>query len=310
MAYTLTDFTDYVEREGKFLSPSLFSGGDTGRFAFFMGGVKGKTEIPTIDGEATLQASTCTTTTTGTTTVGLYSIEVTQWSMYEKFCNQDLQAKLPKSMLAPGSNNHETPKAMEEVIIENKIASINKQLEITYWQGDTSGATYTLFDGFIKQFDAATGGAAPIDGNPDDITAVTVSNIEAVVDAIILLSPEDVKDKDDYVVLLGNDWFDMYIQAMKNKNNYHYNADNDGKTYRISGSDKVIQKVRGLSGTSRIFAGRGSQLVVGSDLEGEENKIEIFYWQEDKTIRMRVEAKSGVRATYTQEWVQFTLHVA
>jgi hypothetical protein len=305
MAYDITNFTDYVGRQNEFLTSTLFSGGDTGKFARFMTNVKGKESVPKIDGEATIQKGTCKTAS-GTTTVTEYFIEVTQWEYYEGFCEDDLQKKFPNTVLAPGSSNADAPSGWQEKTVDVKVASIQKQLELTYWQGDTGG-TYSLFDGFIKLIDA-DGNA--VDGNPTAITAVTgitVSNVIGIVDGIVAAADVDVKEADDFAVLCGNDVFDLYIQAVKNANNYHYSADNDGSTYMIGGSGKILRKVRGLNGTDRLFASRGSNFVVGMDVMDEETIMKIWYSEDDDKLYFRTKAKSGVVPVNIEEIVEFTL---
>lgn len=304
MSYVVTNFTDYVGRENAFLTATLFSGGDTGKFARFMTGVKGKDSIPKIDGEATIQKGTCKTAS-GTTTVTEYFIEVVQWEYYEGFCQDDLQKKFPNTVLAPGSSNADSPPQWEETVVDVKVASIQKTMELTYWQGDTAG-TYTLFDGYIKKIDA-DGNA--IDGNTTSATAITKANVIGLVDDMIVASPTDVKEADDYQVLVGNDVFDMYIAALKTANNFHYSADNDGSTYMIGGSGKMLRKVRGLDGTSRMFAGRGSNFVVGMDVEDEQTIMKIWYSEDDDKVYFRTKAKSGVTPINIAELVEFTVTV-
>jgi hypothetical protein len=304
MSYDISAFTDYVGRENEFLTSTLFSGGDTGKFARFMTGVKGKDSIPKIDGDATIQKGTCKTAS-GTTEVTEYFIEVEQWEYYEGFCEDDLQNKFPKSVLAPGSSNADAPPAWQEKVIDVKVASIQKTLELTYWQGDTAG-TYTLFDGFIKLIDA-DGNA--VDGNTSSATGITAANVIGLVDDMIVASDVDVKEADDFQVLVGNDTFDLYIQALKTANSYHYNADNDGQTYLIGGSAKVLRKVRGLNGTDRMFAGRGSHFIVGMDVEEEQTVIKVWYSEDDDKLYFRTKAKSGVTPINIDELVEFSLTV-
>lgn len=304
MAYDVSSFTDYVGRENEFLTATLFSGGDTGKFARFMTGVKGKDSIPRIDGDATIQKGTCKTPS-GTTTVTEYFIEVQQWEYYEGFCEDDLQKKFPNTVLAPGSSNADAPPQWQETVVDVKVASIQKTLELTYWQGDTAG-TYTLFDGFIKKIDA-DGNA--IDGNTTSATAITKANVIGLVDDMIAAAPVDTKEADDFGIFVGNDVFDLYIQAQKDANNYHNSAENDGQTYKIGGSGKILRKVRGLNGTDRMFAGRGAFFVVGMDIEDEEKVIKIWYSEDDDKVYFRTKAKSGVTPVNIDEIVEFTLSV-
>lgn len=302
MAYDVTGFTDYVGRENEFLTSTLFSGGDTGKFARFMTGVKGKDSIPKIDGDAVIQKGTCKSPS-GDTDVAEYFIEVQQWEYYEGFCEDDLQKKFPNTVLAPGSSNADSPPMWQETVVDVKVASIQKTLELTYWQGDTAG-TYTLFDGFIKKIDAD---GSAVDGNTTSATAITKANVIGLVDDMIVAADVDVKEADDFAVFVGNDVFDLYIQAQKDANNYHYSAENDGDTYKIGGSGKTLRKVRGLNGTDRMFAGRGSSFVVGMDVENEEEIIKIWYSEDDDLVYFRTKAKSGVTPVNIDELVEFTL---
>ena len=304
MAYDVSAFTDYVGRENDFLTSTLFSGGDTGKFARFMTGVKGKTSIPKIDGDATIQKGTCKTAS-GDTDITEYFIEVEQWEYFEGFCEDDLQNKFPNTVLAPGSSNSDAPPQWQEKVVDVKVASIQKTLELTYWQGDTAG-TYTLFDGFLKLIDA-DGNA--VDGNTTSATAITAANVVGLVDAMINASDVDVKEADDFAVLVGNDTFSLYIQALKTANNYHFSPENDGQTYMIGGSNIVLRKVRGLNGTDRMFAGRGSAFVVGMDVEAEEEIFNIWYSEDDDLLYFRTKAKSGVVPVNIDEIVEFTLTV-
>lgn len=302
MAYDVSAFTDYVGRENDFLTSTLFSGGDTGKFARFMTGVKGKTSIPKIDGDATIQKGTCKTAS-GDTDITEYFIEVAQWEYFEGFCEDDLQNKFPNTVLAPGSSNSDAPPQWQEKVVDVKVASIQKTLELTYWQGDTDG-TYTLFDGFLKLIDA-DGNA--VDGNTTSATAITAANVVGLVDAMINASDVDVKEADDFAVLVGNDTFSLYIQALKTANNYHFSPENDGQTYMIGGSNIVLRKVRGLNGTDRMFAGRGSAFVVGMDVEAEEEIFNIWFSEDDDLLYFRTKAKSGVVPVNIDEIVEFTL---
>jgi len=304
MAYDVTGFTDYVARENAFLTATLFSGGDTGKFARFMTNVKGKTSIPKIEGDATIQKGTCKTPS-GTTTVTEAFIEVQQWEYYEGFCQDDLQKKFPNTVLAPGSSNADTPQMWQEKVVDVKVSSIQKQLELTYWQGDTTG-TYPLFDGFIKKIDA-DGDA--VDGNTSNATEITKANVVGLVDDMIVAADVDVKDAEDFAVFVGNDTFDLYIAAVKAANNYFFSAENDGETYKIGGSGKILRKVRGLNGTDRMFAGRGSSFVVGMDVEDEETLMKIWYSEDDDKTYFRTKAKSGVTPVNIDELVEFTLSV-
>lgn len=306
MAYDVTAFTDYVERSNEFLTATLFTGGDTGKFARFITGVKGKTSVPHIDGDAVLQSGTCKTPS-GDTDVTEIFIEVQEWTYYEGFCQDDLQSKFPNTVLAPGSSNEgDTPKGWEEKTVDVKIASIQKTLELTYWQGNTIAGSYQLFDGFIKKIDAA---GDAIDGNTTSATAITKTNVIGLVDDMIVAAPVDVQENDGFIVLVGNDVFNLYIAAQKTANNFHYAADNQDGVYTIGGSNVKLQRVRGLNGTDRMFASVGSNFILGADVKDEENIVKIWWSEDDDKTYFRTKAKSGTTIANSSEIVEFTLVV-
>ena len=304
MAYDVTDFSDYIGRENEFLTATLFAGGDTAKFARFMGGVKGSTEVPKLSGGATLQAGFCKTPSGGTK-VDLATLTVKPFTVFESFCEDDLQTKFPNMVLAPGSKNSDAPAAWQETIINLKVASIMEQLELHYWQGDTAG-TYTLFNGFIKLLDA-DGNA--IDGNTSNATAITKANVIGLVDDMFTALPAKVKRSKEATIVVGDDVFDLYIAAQKAANLYHYSAEHDDGTLKIGGSAITLQRVYGLDGTDRMFAGKGSDFIVGNDVKEEEDVIEAWYDKTDDLVYLRTKGKAGVAIDNVEEIVEFTLSV-
>ena len=305
MAYNLDNFSDYIGRENEVLTAILFAGGDTAKFARYMSGIKGSTEIPHLSGTATLQAGSCATPSGGTTG-NLVTLAVKPFTVYEEFCQDDLQTKFPNTVLAPGSNNADAPKEWEQALVDTKLASIAEQLELLYWQGDTAGSSHTLFDGFLKLIDAES---AVINGNTSGATSITKANVVGLVDDMRVAAPAKVKRSKDFAILVGDDVFDMYIAAEKAANLYHYKPEHDEGVYRIGGSGAQLIRVYGLNGTDRMVASVGSNFVVGSDLENENQVADMWYDKTSDKTYLRVKAKSGVQIVNPEEIVEFTLAV-
>lgn len=302
MAYDLTNFSDYIGRENEVLTAMLFAGGDTAKFARYMSGIKGSTEIPHMSGVAKIQTGTCVGPS-GSTKGELIELGVKAFTVYEEFCQDDLQTKFPNTVLAPGSSNADAPKEWEAALVDIKLASIAEQLEMLYWQGDTAGSEFTLFDGFIKRIDAANAVA----GNTSAATEITKANVIGLVDDIRVAAPAKVKRHKDFTIVVGDDVFDMYIAAEKAANLYHYKPEHDEGVYRIGGSGATLIRVYGLNETNRMFAGLGFNFVVGSDIENENQVADMWYDQTSDKTYLRVKAKAGVQVMNVENIVEFTL---
>ena len=304
MSYDLTNFSDYIGRENEVLTATLFAGGDTAKFARYMSGIKGSTEIPQISGVAALQAGNCPTPS-GTTAGDLVTLAVKPFTVYEEFCQDDLETKFPNTVLAPGSHNESAPKEWEQAIVDTKLSDISMQLELLYWQGDTAG-TYTLFDGFLKKIDAD---ATVVDGNTSNATAITVANVIGLVSDMRVAAPSKVKRDKDFSVLVGDDVFDMYIAAEKAANLYHYAPEHDNGVYRIGGSGMTLIRVYGLDGTDRMVASVGRNFIVGSDVANEDQVADMWYDKTTDKTYMRVKGKAGVQIVNPAEIVEFTVGI-
>lgn len=302
MAYDLTNFTDYIAREGNALTKTLFAGNDTGKFALFMAGVKGSTSIPHLSGKATLQSGSCASPS-GDVDVNEVILTVKPFTVYESFCEDDLQTKLPNTVLAPGSNNGDNL-TWEEAIVAMKIADINEELELTYWQGNTASGDHQLFNGFIKLIDADSN---VISGNTSSASTISKANVKSLVEDMRTQAPAKVKRSKNYVTLVGDDVFDMYIAKEKEDNLYHYKPEHDEGVYELGGGQGKLIRVYGLNGTDRMFASVGSNFVVGSDVDTEKDVADVFYDKVQDTVNIRVKAKAGVQIQNADEIVEFTI---
>ena len=306
MAYNVSSFVDYVARENGVLTKTLFAGGDTGRFANFISGVKGSTKIPQISGGVTLQEGACVTPS-GSKVATHVDLTVVPFTVYEDFCQDDLQTKFPNMMLAPGSRATSDLKPWEEAIIDTIMAGVNETLELTYWQGTDGSGSYQLFDGCIAQVDAA---GTAVDGNPTAIaagTGIVAGNVIGIVEGMFMNAPAKIKRDGSFVILAGDDVFDLYIKALKDANLYHYSPEHDNGVYRIGGSGATLLRQYGLNGTDRLFASVGRNFHVGADVENEKDIADVFYDQTTDKMYVRVKAKAGVTLSNIDEIVEFTL---
>ena len=139
------------------------------------------------------------------------------------------------------------------------------------------------------------------------VTSITSSNVEAIIDAVYKAIPVEVLDKEDLFIACGTDVFRLFTIALKNANLYHYGVDAVNFELFIPGTNIKLVALNGLNGTSRIIAGRKSNMFMGVDLMNEEEKFEIFYAKEADEVRLMCAFKAGVQVAFPAQVANFEL---
>jgi hypothetical protein len=310
MAFNVTGLTDYTNQQSTDLVLKSLFGSKTAAVLQAAGqvqvGVKSAEALNILTGDVYFQADGCGYTASGNTTFTQRNITVGKIKVEETLCPKTLEAKWMQTQIAAGS-----PEAVpfEEQIGNDKATRIAKLLEVAMWQGDTATSNTNpntnRFDGFNKIIDAAS--ASTVDGNTTSATAITTSNVEALVDDMYNALPADIADADDLVVFVGIDTFKKYSTALRASNLFHYAADSEGMEMMIPATNLKMIAVGGLDGTDRMFAGRLSNFFVGTDLANEEEEYRFWYSQDNDEVRFRATMKYGVQIAFPEQLVEFTL---
>jgi hypothetical protein len=276
-----------------------------------MSSVKSSETINVLDTDAVFQTGgTCGFLSSGSSSFTQRSLTVGKFKVHESLCPKTLESKYTQLALMPGSINEGIP--FEKQYTDLKAMLIAEQLETALWQGDTSSANVNLnkFDGLIKLIDTA---AVSANGNPTGITVatgITVSNAFTIVKGIKNAIPARVKGKKDVRLYCGWDTFDVLVDAYVNANLFNYGASQlsyENGEFTIPGTSYKLTAIHGLDGTNRLFAIRDTNLFMGCDILGEEDKWEIFYAKEAMEVRFVSEWKLGVQVAFPAEIVSFKL---
>jgi hypothetical protein len=310
MAFNVTGLTNYTnEQSTELVIKSLF-GSKTAAVLQAAGqvqvGVKSAEALNILSSEVYFQQDGCGYTSSGTTSFTQRVITVGKIKVEEDLCPKTLEAKWMQTQIAPGS-----PEAIpfEEQIGMEKASRIAKLLEVAMWQGDTATSNTNpntnRFDGFNKIIDAAS--ASTVAGNTSSATAITVANIEGLIDDMYNVIPADIAEAEDLVLFVGIDTFKKYTTALRNSNLFHYAADSEGMEILIPATNVRMIAVGGLSGTNRMFLARLSNLFVGTDLANEEENFRFWFSEDNDIVRFRATMKYGVQIAFPDQLVQFKL---
>ena len=317
MAFVVSTLTDYAKENEALLVTSSVLGSKTATLIKSQGnvlvGVKSSEKIGIMDTDAFFQDdSDCGFNASGTTTFTQRSVTVGKIKVQEALCPKGLESKYLQKALSAGSMYDSIAFAADYT--SRKSAKIASQLETAIWTGDTGSANGNLnkFDGFAKLVAAASASvihanASGYYGSPLAASAgITSGVVVAVIDAVYKAIPAQIVDKDDVAIFVGNDVFRTYTIALKNSNLFNYTFDGQATgELTLPGTTIKVIAVQGLNGTSKIYAGRISNLFIGTDLLNEEEQFELLHDPYAMNIKFMAAFKFGVQFAFPDELVDF-----
>jgi hypothetical protein len=317
MAFVVSTLTDYAKENEALLVTSSVLGSKTATLIKSQGnvlvGVKSSEKIGIMDTDAFFQDdSDCGFNASGTTTFTQRSVTVGKIKVQEALCPKGLEAKYLQKALSAGSMYDSIAFAADYT--SKKASRISSQLETAIWTGDTASANGNLnkFDGFVKLVAAASASVVHANTTTYYGTALAASAgitsgvVVAVLDAVYKAIPAQIVDKDDVAIFVGNDVFRTYTIALKNANLFAYTFDGQATgELTLPGTTIKVIAVQGLNGTSKIYAGRISNLFIGTDLLNEEEQFELLHDPYAMNIKFMAAFKFGVQFAFPDEMVDF-----
>lgn len=304
MAFSVNDVKGYVDANGQQLIGKAVIGSKTAGLLNLQTGVKGSAYLNLLTADATVQdGSACGWTASGTTTVSKRQITTALMKVNAEFCDKDLINTAMQYDVKVAVGAKTLP--FEQEFINQNIKSINSQVENLIWQGNTSltGATYLkLTDGLIKIINGATG---VIDATVAGKTLL--SNTKEAIDAIVAKIPDAILDREDIKIFVGVDVYRKYVKALQDANLFHYvpaNLDASFSTI-VPGTNIRVEGVPGLTGQNKAYASYGENFYLGTDMEGDYEKFQFWYSEDNRMFRLAVEFNLGVQVAFPDLIVKY-----
>jgi len=312
MAFNVTGLTNYTKTNEQMLIVKSFFTPKTATYMQKLTGVKFAMQVPSLADDFYWGAGgTCgLLSASGDTTISTRNLTVAPIKIEKSWCIADLEKKYTQLMLSPGSQYESLPGGIDEAFMNYIMGSQGEKVEIALWQSVSGGGSsdYTSkFDGLISIIGAATGViSANASAYITPVTAITVSNVISVLQAIYAAIPVQILDKEDTKIFIGTDVSRLYQTALVNANLFNYipSADALGEYY-LHGTNVKIVPVPGLSGTAKAYALRTSNMFMGVDLENEEEELKTWYSQDYDSVFMRMKFKLGTQISQPTEIVKF-----
>ena len=308
MSLNVNGLQAYVDQERMNLIKKMILGGRSTRFLTVQPDIKSAASINLLSSQLVAQSGGCGFTDAGQTILTQNTLNVCPLKVNESICIDTLEQYYTQAMLAPGS--YDTDFGWEQLYTEEKVSQISSLIDSLIWVGNSSVTGQTgLCDGFVTLANTTYSGSV-VDGNVQNVTAITAANIISIVDDAVNVIPANIIDMDDLYLYCGYDFYRTYATALRNANLFAYTgAEDQGESFSqmVPGTNVRLIAVKGLNGTNKFFISSKSNLYFGTDLLNDYENLEIFYSMDFQEVRVVAKWKSGVNAAFWDYVVYFKL---
>ena len=294
MAINTSALTAYTEEHRLPLLRKAVIGGKSAKLFNLQTGVKGATALNLLNTDVQFgDGSACGWNEAGTASLSQRIITPGYPKVNMSLCDKQLLKYWTNYEVRVAAGQKTLP--FEEDFMNGIVEGVAATLEKAIWQGDTvSGdANLNKFDGIVKIAGAATVAAT---------TAYTAASISTTLNAMYAALPSAAFSKGEVVAYISESDYRKYIQELiANGNLVITNGVNDvamPESVLIPGTNVRVYGVAGLDGVQKAYMSYKDNFVFGTDMEGDEEKLEMWYSQDNREFRVAIEFTAGVQIAY------------
>lgn len=292
--FIVTSLPEYVQNNKELLVNKFgLLGNSTRQRISIQTGVKGKAALNYLDINPVLQdGAECAFTPEGTAVLSNRDIETAIIKVDMEFCPRTLRGKYAEYLIRINAVEEGNKLPFEEYVLDLIIDSINDRIETMIWQGNTaltSDNTRKWIDGFLKLATDATGVV-------DVAIAANKTAYEAILDVYMAL-PEGILEMTPEIYV-SPALFRKFVQEMVAQNWYQITIGAPQDEFMLPGTDVKVVKTKGLAGTQNIVGTFPKNLYYATDMEGDEEDIDLWYSKDDRVFKLEVLWNSGVQIAY------------
>lgn len=260
-------------------------------------GVKYKRVIKKFTAADIVSSGTCDFTPTGTLTISEGVLEPIKLQIHSQICFEDLYDLWDAEDMAAGMNNEDMPPALRDAIVEEFVGKMAEYVENLVWQGDTTGATYTAFDGFEKLLD---------NGSPQTVTGATItsSNVVTEMNKVIAAQPDAIKAKPASAKVL----FVTPTIAVAYQQNLAAQGQNTTVNEQALAFAGIEVRIAGGMSSGKMVLGLRDNFYFGTDLMADWAQLKMLDQRDvdgSENINFVLKAKGDVAIGWTTEVVDY-----
>jgi len=304
MAINVQSLNDYVEEHRLPLLRNAVLGARSAKEFTLQTGCKGETALNLLNTTIAFgDGSSCGWNEAGSSALSQRTIKVGYPKVNMSFCDKALLKKWTNYEVRVAAGQKVLP--FEEDFMAGVIEGVQAALEKAIWQGDTTSADGNLskFDGMIKIAEAAISTA-------NTITYASSATVASIVKSIYAKIPSAAYSKGEVVIYMGSDKYRAYVQELVDNKNIVFTTMAGAEDARmpesilVPGTNVRVIPVGGLDATGKYFASYKDNFNYGTDMEGDEEKLELWYSQDNREFRLAIEFTAGVQVAFPDMLVE------
>jgi hypothetical protein len=240
----------------------------------------GTVAINLMDGDLNVADLACGWNPNGDVSFSQVDITIRDKQVKMELCPEDLRQYWLSQRMSAGADQDSVP--FEETIAMYYIDRVRKYNENFLINGDGTA------DGIKQQVTGANGATVPAGA-----AAWTVSNaVDQALDLFDAIA-EEVKDREDLVMLVSPANFQTLRRALVAQNYFHYDQ-GDGRTLELPGTNCKIVKTSGLISSDYVAAGPAGFMVAGTGLESDFETMQFVWDKGEDVVKFIAKWRLGV----------------
>lgn len=292
MAFNVSGLSAYVQENRDNILRKVILEGDTISKMTKQLGVKTKERLHYFGLNPVIQnGKSCGFSAQGATNITEKDVETAVMKINDEWCNDDLLGKYAEYLVRFGADANAENLAFEQLIADELVKNINKEMEKRVWQGVKAN---DLIDGLLTQ--------AAADANTVKVTFGSSNTLYDKVKAVIMAIPEEILD--DAVVFVSPANFRGLVFELLEKNNFHIAPEEIEKgEFYFPGTTIAVHKTIGLTGVDgKIYASTWGNMVYATDMMDDKEELRFWFSDDADLHRVKVKWNAGV-ATYFSDYV-------
>lgn len=301
--YVVSELEDYVAANRDLLIAKFgLLGSGTRSIVTVLTGIKYKERLNYLDIDPALQdGEVCAfTPQDGGLELSDKDIEVAPIKVDIDICPRSLRKKYAQYLIRINAVEEGKALPFEAEVSQGLVDQINKKIEVLIWQGDTSSEDTGLkwIDGWLEQIDD--------DSDTIEVDSMPAGAYDGIL-AVYLAMPAAAR-KMGGIIFVAPEIFDIFMQDLVKLNYFHYSGavEEAPEEFYLPGTRVKVRSTEGLEGSLTIVGTFAKNLVYGTDMEHDEEDLDMWYSKDDRVFKVEALWNSGVSYYFPDQIVYGT----